>query len=401
MKNMPTRTAYIMIGLGGMVNLCLGAVYSYSVFRIPLEQALGIPTAVSGYPYMVFLSLFALTMPFAGFLLERIGPRSTAFIGGTLVAGGWFLAGFAGSITQVTLFYGVLGGIGVGIAYGVPLSLAARWFPQRPGLAAGITLLGFGMSPFITAPLAGFIIEQFGVLTAFRSMGIGFAVIITLCALPMYLPQAAAAGGHRGEGLAAKAMLKTPQFWGLWFCFTLGTIVGLTAIGITSPVAQSALGFSSGAAATAVSLMAVFNGIGRPIFGSLTDNFGIRRAAQSAFGLIVLASLLILLIWQIPDAPAWLRVSMFGISFAFLWLVLGGWLAIAPAATTQLFGRRYYSRNYGFVYTAYGAGAIIGTVSSGAMYELFASFQMVFVVLLGAGAVGLAVSARLLPGQPS
>lgn len=386
-----------MIILGAVVNLCLGAVYSYSVFRLPLEQELAINPAASGFPYMVFLAMFALTMPFAGFLLERIGPRATALTGGMLTAGGWLLAGYAGGIGQITLTYGVLGGIGVGITYGVPLALAARWFPQRPGLAAGITLLGFGMSPFVTAPLAGFLIETLGVLAAFRIMGVGFAAVITLCALPMHLPAAASHSTSQAAGVSPREMLRSTRFWGLWICFTLGTVVGLTAIGITSPVAQVAGGMSSAAAATAVSIMAIFNGIGRPLFGTLTDNIGIRRAAQTAFGVIAAAAALMLLVWQLPAEAAALRIVMFGTSFAGLWLVLGGWLAIAPAATTQMFGRRFYSRNYGFVYTAYGAGAIIGTVLSGALYDLFGGYQMLFAALLGAGIVGLLVSIKLLP----
>ncbi len=386
-----------MIILGALMNLCLGAVYSYSVFRIPLEQTLGVDPSMSGFPYMIFLAMFALTMPFAGFLLERIGPRATALTGGALVAAGWILAGFAGSIIQITLFYGVLGGIGVGIAYGVPLALASRWFPQRPGLAAGITLLGFGMSPFITAPIAGMITNNLGVLEAFRIIGIGFAVIITLCALPMHLPSGAAQEKTTREGIASKEMLRSPRFWGLWICFTLGTVVGLTAIGITSPVAQIAAGLSPAAAAAAVSLMAIANGVGRPLFGMLADNIGIRKAAQTAFGIITAAGGLMLLVWQLPADAELLRIIIFGASFTLLWLVLGGWLAIAPAATNQLFGRRFYTRNYGFVYTAYGAGAIIGTVMSGALYDLFGGYQMLFAAILGAGLIGILISARLLP----
>lgn len=395
MKTKPT--AIVMIALGALMNLCLGAVYSYSVFRIPLEKSLEIDPSVSGYPYMVFLAMFALTMPFAGFLLERIGPRRTALLGGTLVASGWLLAGFSGSIIQVTLAYGVLGGIGVGIAYGVPLALAARWFPDRPGLAAGITLLGFGMSPLITAPLSEIIIEQLGVLTAFRTLGIGFAAVIWLCALPMHVPTFSHAEAGTADGLGSKAMLKTPRFWGLWICFTLGTVVGLTAIGITSPVAQSAAGLSAGAAATAVSIMAIANGLGRPLFGMLTDHIGIRKSAQAAFAIIAAASGIMLLLWQLSDAAPALRVLLFALGFALFWLVLGGWLAIAPAATTQLFGRYFYSRNYGFVYTAYGAGAIIGTVASGALYDIFGGYQPIFLAMLAVGILGVALSAALLP----
>lgn len=386
-----------MVGFATLINLCLGSVYSYSVFRIPLEQALGADPATTGYPYMVFLCVFALTMPMAGFVLERLGPRITCIIGAALLGSGWVLAGSAANILAVSLSYGLLGGMGVGLSYGVPLAVAARWFPRHPGLFAGITLLGFGMSPFVTAPIASWLISSHGVMQSFRIMGIGFGIVIAVCALPLHLPSKNPHAIHRADGIGTRQMLSSPRFWGLWICFTLGTLVGLTMIGITSPVAQTLVGLPAAAAAAAVSMMAIANGIGRPIFGMLTDHLGIRKAAQIAFTVIIAAASGMLLQWVIPANALILRRTIFAVSFTMFWLVLGGWLSIAPAATNQLFGSRFYTRNYGFVYTAYGAGAVIGTLSSGLLYDFFGGYQMLFVSILFTGVLGFIISIRVLP----
>ncbi|THB62783.1 MAG: MFS transporter [Spirochaetaceae bacterium] len=390
--------AVFMIILGATMNLCLGSVYSFSIYRAPLAASLGIDTASSGYPYMVFLATFAFMMPLAGLILDRIGPRKAAMLGGVLMASGWILAGSADTILMVSLAYGLLGGCGVAIAYGVPLALAARWVPTRPGLAAGLALLGFGMSAFITAPLGNYLIGQYDVSVTFRIMGVLFGTVTLICAIPMHYPsQQDKKSAPQVAGIPPRQMLSSIKFWGLWLCFTLGTVVGLTMIGITGLAAQEFAGYSAAAAAAAVSLMAIANGIGRPLFGSIADSVGIRRAALLTYTIITVAALILLAAGTFTAADGLLRGVLFAAGFVFFWLILGGWLAIAPAATAQLFGRRYYSRNYGFVYTGYGAGAILGTQLSGIALRLPGGYQALFFGIVATGIIGLIMSSLLLP----
>ena len=158
----PEKGRWMLVILGMAINLCLGSIYSWSVFVGPLTnyftKDLGQVVSASEIllPFSVFLAFFAIAMPFTGKYIEKYGPRNITIIGGCLTGLGWLLSSFAGSVQWLYLFYGVIAGIGVGIAYGVPVAVAARWFPDRRGLAVGLTLLGFGFSALLTANIAGY-----------------------------------------------------------------------------------------------------------------------------------------------------------------------------------------------------------------------------------------------------
>jgi MFS family permease len=380
---------FVILGL--VINICLGTVYSWSVFKKPLEECLACSATQSGLPYMVFLAAFAFSMPFAGFFLERLGPRLTVIIGGLFVGCGWMISSWARNIQIVTLTYGLIAGMGVGITYGAPLAVAAKWFPEKKGLALGLTLVGFGLSPFVTAPLARYLIESGGVMSAFRILGMAFIAVIVLLALPLRFPKegevARKAGAKNAKpeiDIAPSGMLKTMQFYGLWFCYVIGTLAGLTVIGITSPFAQEVTMLTAGSAAIAASIFGIFNGIGRPIFGALTDRVGPKRSAIVAFLLIIVASILVLTLGHVRP--------IFYIAFAIFWMLLGGWLAIAPAATSAYFGLKNYSKNYGFMFTAYGVGALIGMPISGWLRDSMGSYTFTFYPVMGLAVVGLVVA---------
>ncbi|MFW5693855.1 MAG: OFA family MFS transporter [Alkalispirochaeta sp.] len=386
----------VYLALGMVLNMCLGTVYSWSVFRVPLESHFAVGSVASGLPYMIMIAVFSMTMPIGGLILKRIGPRRAALLGGLLLGGGWIVSSWAPTMGMVSLFWGGLGGMGVGVTYVVPLTMAHAWFPRHRGLAMGLVLGGFGMSPFVTAPVAELIIEHMGVRAAFRILGATFAVLIPALAASFHMPEPAV--GDAGAGSAAsrggatsridvspRLMVRTREFYALWLALLLGSIIGLGAIAITAPWAQRIVGLSGGAAALAVSVLAIFNGLGRPLFGFLTDHLGLRRTAISAFILTTLAS--ITLIMDTGNS-----LVSFVAAFSVFWLLLGGWLAIAPAATAVLFGAASYAQNYGIVFQAYGLGAVLGTLYSGRLNDLFGSYRAVLWPILGASLVGIAIS---------
>lgn len=394
-----------LVGIGIIVNACLGTVYSWSVFRAPLQEVLGITAAQSGLPYSVFLGAFAFSMPLGGALISRVGPRITLLAGGALVGLGWMIAGFAGSLPALVLSYGIIGGVGVGLAYGVPLAVAGSWFPDRRGLAMGLTLGGFGVSPFVTAPLAEFLIIRLGVQSAMTILGVGFVVIIPVL-VPVFrraaehdlagspgsdstLTDAAQGAAAAGPELPPAVMLRQRSFYGLWLCFFIGTLAGLTAIGMTASFGQDVAGMSAPAAAAAVSAFAVFNGLGRPLFGAVHDRLGTRGSVVLSFFLIAVAAVISLFAADGVMLP-------FFLGFGIFWLMLGGWLAIAPAATTRLFGAKNYARNYGIMYTAYGVGALIGGGVFSALYGRFGSYSPMFVFVLALCGVALVLALVLL-----
>ena len=225
--------------------------------------------------------------------------------------------------------------------------------------------------------------------------------MITVLALPLRFPkegELVCEGTHDKKNpsleLGVRQMFRTKQFYGLWLCMTIGTFTGLTAIAITSPLAQEVIKLDAKTAAFMVSLFALFNGIGRPIFGILTDKIGIAATAIASYLLIIGASILILLTGEGT-------VVLYVIAFALFWMILGGWLAIAPTATTLLYGVKNYSHNYGFVFTAYGCGAILGVLLSGTIKDMFGSYLNTFYVTIGLGILGMIVALLTLRTAPS
>ena len=391
------RWVFIALGLG--VSVCLGAVYAYSVFKTPLEELFDAGATQSNLPFMVILAVFALFTFFAGRFVESQGPRRVMIVGGIVIGSGWILTMFASSMTAVVLTYGVIGGAGVGIVYGAPIAVATRWFPDKKGLAVGLTILGFGISAVVTAPLARTLIAAFGPLKTFGIMGTGFILIIALFSMPMRFPAPGwkpegwippeIPGGGKAPSLTLAEMIRTPAFFGLYLCFTIGTTVGLMAIGISVPVGREVIGLEDGAAAAFVSFFALFNGGGRPLFGWLTDRIGARNTALISFTLIFLASMG--MHFSVPG-----HTVLYAACFACFWLCLGGWMALAPAATAAYFGVVTHAKNYGLMFSAYGVGAIIGGFISGNARDVFGSYRMAFGPTAALAVVGIILALTLL-----
>lgn len=370
---------WVFVFLGMVINMCLGAVYAYSVFKKPLEELFKIGATQGNLPYMIFLAMFALFTFFAGRFIDKYGPRKVMVIGGIVVGIGWILTYFASNITMVVITYGLIGGAGVGIVYGGPVSVATKWFPDKKGLAVGLSLLGFGASAFVTAPIAKNLILAYGPLSAFGLMGIGFLIVTVILSLPMKFPPA----GYKPKGwtppttaAGAKSyttgqMLKTSSFYGLWLCYIFGATAGLMAIGISAPVGREIIGLDASTAATLVMIFAIFNGIGRPIFGALTDKITSRWSAVLSFIIIFAASAMML-------SAGKGSVGLYAVAFCCFWLCLGGWLAIGPASTAAFFGLEGYAQKYGVVFSAYGLGAIIGGIISGSAKDVFGSYTKAF-----------------------
>lgn len=399
---------------GMIINLCLGSIYSYSVFKAPLQSHLeGLSSGLKlgamemQYPFMLFLACFAIAMPLTAKYIEKHGPRKVAMAGGLLCGLGWILASFSSSIWMLTILYGVIGGLGVGIAYNCPIAVSGRWFPDKRGLAVGLTVLGFGFSAFFTANIANWLIPAYGIVRTFQIFGIAFIILIALLAMPLtfppagwkpagWSPPAPKAGAAVACDLKREAMLKTNTFRGLWLCYFIGCLAGLMAISISADVAKEV-----GSEAVAALLMglsplgffAIFNGGGRPVFGTLNDKITPKNAAIVNFVLIVLASGILLMN---RSAPVYL------LSFAVLWGCLGGWLAIAPAATGSFFGMGDYPRCYGVVFSAYGAGAIVGPLLAGYIKDTQQNFIAVFPYIIVLALIGVAIAFTLLkPPKPA
>jgi OFA family oxalate/formate antiporter-like MFS transporter len=400
-----------LVALGLLINLCLGSIYSWSIFVTPLTDfftdTLGQQVTANDVllPFSVFLAFFAIAMPLTGTYLERWGPRRITIIGGILTGLGWLLASTVTSVQELYVVYGIIGGLGVGIAYGAPVAVAARWFPDRRGLAMGLTLLGFGFSAFITANVAGALIAAYGVMTTFRIFGVAFVILLVLLALPLrfpptgwkpvgWAPPAPAPGRVLACECNRRQMLRTGTFYGLWACYFIGCLAGLMAISIAKPVGTEVVQIDAALATALVGFFAIFNGGGRPVFGGLTDRINPRNTAMLTFVLIAFASLMM---WQVPG------IVTYVLAFAILWGCLGGWLAIAPTATGSFFGTCDYPRCYGVVFLAYGAGAIAGPQLAGFIKTSTGTYIGVFPYVAVLAAAGFVIAFLLMrpPAQAS
>ena len=391
---------WLLVIVGLLINVCLGSIYAFSIFRKPLESMWEITSSQSGYPFMVFLTVFAITMPLAGNLMARWGPRKTTMLGGLLVGTGWIAASFSPNIAILTLLYGVIGGAGVGIVYGCPIAVIAKWFPQKSGLAIGLTVMGFGVSALVMAPLMKIMIDHpgIGILQTFLYLGIALGIVILLLAQLLSFPPTGwiSAGTKLTVGIATtvastsdlnrQEMLKTRHFYALWATYTIGCLSGLMAVGIAFPVGTEIAKLNTTMAALAVSLFAVFNGLGRPLFGAMTDKLGPRYTAIISFAMILSVSLLVSFFEQG-------NTILYLFTFCILWMCLGGWLAIAPTSTGIFFGKKHYAQNYGVVFTAFGAGAILGTLISSNIKDITGSYLGIFPILAGLAILGMIIAA--------
>jgi len=389
------RWLFVVIGL--VMNVCLGAVYAYSIFLGPVKKAFNVSASMANLPFMVFLSFFAILMFFGGRIMEKLGPRKLIITGSIIVGLGWMLSSFAPNIWILTLTYGVIAGSVVGLVYGCPVATAARWFPDKKGLAVGLMLAGFGGSALITGKIASLMIPAVGLPTTFLYFGIVFGIVLVILGLPFRFPVAGwkpagwtpAAGSMAAADFMPADMIKTPTYWGLFFCFMIGSIAGLMAIGISKPVGSEIIKISGETAATLVGVFACFNAIGRPLFGFITDKLTARYATMINLAIILLVSILMI---KAGEGDT----NLYVISFVGFWLCLGGWLAIAPAATATFFGMKNYARNYGVVFFAYGLGAIIGGIISGQAKDVFGTYTVAFYPTAVLAVVGLVLAFVLL-----
>jgi MFS family permease len=395
----PSAGRWIFVLLGIVINMCMGAVYAYSVFKKPLEELFKVGSTQSNLPFMIFIAVFALFTFFAGRFIDKYGPRKVMIIGSIVVGIGWILTQFASSISMVILTYGIIAGAGVGLVYGAPIAVSTRWFPDKKGLAVGLTVMGFGMSAFVTAPIAKFCISTYGCLSTFGIMGTVFLIVQVILSIPMKFPPAGwvppgwkppkGAAGVAAKSFSTGQMLSTSSFYGLWLCYVIGTTAGLMAIGISAAVGKETIGLDTGTAATLVSVFAVFNGGGRPLFGWLTDKINPRNAAIISFVIIFLASVGMLMSGQGAS-------TLYTLSFCGFWLCLGGWLAIGPTTTATFFGVDGLAQKYGVVFSAYGLGAIIGGIISGSAKDAFGSYLVAFWPTAGMAVIGVVIALFLL-----
>jgi OFA family oxalate/formate antiporter-like MFS transporter len=356
----PPRAVYAAAAV--FLQILLGVLYSWSVFRPPLSELHGWSKAQTIAPYRFSMLAFAAGMIFAGFWQDRKGPRLVASAGGLLLALGCVFAGaFGHRLEALIAGYGIIAGLGMGFAYVTPIAMCVKWFPDRRGFIVGLAVMGFGVGPLLFGPLIESLIgndpsryaftipRTFYILAAVFLIGVVGAAQLYRVPPPGWHPP-----GWQGAARAAATLplapaeaLRTWQFPVLWIVYFLGTSVGLTAIGEASPLLREKAGpgtwLSAGAA---LGVMSVFNGLGRLGWGAISDRFS-RKTALLGMGAGSVAACLGFL--RTADSFAPLLAGLCLAAFCY-----GGYLALMPSLTADYFGARHVGANYGLLFSAWG-----------------------------------------------
>ncbi len=369
---MKTANRWVIAIAGVFLQIALGAVYAWSVFRIPLSKQFG--WSISQVTFTFTISIFVLGFAafFGGLWMNRKGPRIVALTGATLYGLGVFLASFsANKLWWLYLSYGVIGGIGLGLGYIVPVATLVKWFPDRRGLITGIAVGGFGAGALITAPVASRLIQLVGVLPTFAYLGVGYFIIAIIAALFMqnppegwqpegWTPTEKEVSQRAGHDFVLSEALKTWQWWVLWLILFLNTCAGIAVISQEAPIFQELTGVTAVVAGGMVGVASLGNGVGRVFWAWLSDL--ITRRATFAVMFIFQVGLF----WFLPSIT--MPSVMITITFIIL-MCYGGGFGTMPAFTADYFGPKNVGPIYGLMLTAWSFASVFGPLYIARMRE--------------------------------
>lgn len=368
------------------IHLSIGQAYAFSVFNLPLSRLRGLTESAPddwklttiGWIFSIAIVCLGLSAFTFGRWLEQAGPRKAMFAAACCFGGGFVVAAAGVQLHAfwlVMLGYGVIGGIGLGLGYISPVSTLIKWFPDRPGMATGLAIMGFGGGAMIGSPLAVALMERFksasslGVAEAFVVMGAAyfafmlFGVFTVRLPAPGWSPSGAAGSGIRravaaGGDVHVDQAIRTPQFWLLWTVLLLNVTAGIGVLGQASPMIQEMFPgtISAGAAAGFVGLLSLANMVGRFGWSSLSDHIGRKRTymVYFALGAVLYAS--------VPSTGRAGQVVLFVAFYAVIMSMYGGGFATIPAYLRDEFGTMHVGAIHGRLLTAWSLAGVAGPV---------------------------------------
>src|SRR5271154_3994621 len=364
------------------VHLCIGQAYAFSVFNLPMTKLIGITQSASedwkltqlGWIFSLAIFVLGTSAALLGRWVEESGPRKTMFAAALCFGGGFLISAFGVYLHNLWIIYfgyGVLGGVGLGLGYISPVSTLIKWFPDRPGMATGMAIMGFGGAAFIAAPLSVWLMAKFstpthvGVAETFIVIGLIYLCFMMVGAAIVRVPTP----GWAPEGYAAPAQpkplvttqhvyvydaLKTPQFWLIWWILCLNVTAGIGVLGQASAMSQEMFRgqITAVAAAGFVGLLSLFNMVGRFFWASTSDYIGRKNTYFCFFALGTV------LYCAVPWAGSIGSVSLFVLCFVVIMSMYGGGFATVPAYLKDMFGTRYVGAIHGWLITAWSAAGV-------------------------------------------
>jgi OFA family oxalate/formate antiporter-like MFS transporter len=387
---MKIHNRWVIAAAGVLMQVALGAVYAWSVFRVPLTRQFGWSTEEVTLTFTISIFVLGIAAFFGGLWQNRVGPRIVALTGGILYGVGVFLASFsANGLWWLYLSYGLIGGIGLGLSYIIPVAVLVKWFPDRRGLITGIAVGGFGAGALITAPVATRLIQGVGVLSTFAYLGIAYLIVTVVAAFFMqnppdgwrpqgWTPTASQTSQRAGSDYTLGEALRTWQWYALWLLLFLNTFAGISIISQEAPIFQELLKVSAITAASMVGIASIGNALGR-VFWAWASDLLTRRTT-----FFVMFVLQVLLFWLLPGIATVTVMSM--ITFVVL-MCYGGGFGTMPAFAADYFGSKNVGPIYGLMLTAWGVASAVGPLLIAYMRESTGSYRGALHVIAGVMAV--------------
>lgn len=386
----------VLIG-STVILLCTGAIYAFSVFAGPLSAAKHWSMPEIMMAFTINSAVAPIPMILGGFFTDRGLAKWSITAGGIMFGLGFFLSGMATSPSMLYLTYGLLAGIGQGLAYSGCLSNTIKLFPDKKGLAAGIITAGMGGAAIIAAPIANALIQSHDVTFAFRTLGIAYMVIVVLASLliksaPTPAPAAPSGPANGGAPVAGPAMvnknwvamLKTPIFYIIFFMMFTGAFSGLMIAANASVIGQQMFALTPTAAAFYVSLYSLSNCLGRVIWGTVSDKLGRNNTLYIILSAIILAFVLLVNLSS---------VAGFAISIIILGICFGGVMGVHPPLVMENYGPINQGVNYGIVFCGYSLAAFFAPkIAVSIAKNNNGNFSNAFYVAIAVAAVGLVLN---------
>lgn len=376
----------VLSGIG--INLAFGVLYAWSIFAGRLQDSLGWSKTESALPYTVAIIMFAIMMIPAGSLQDKFGPRIITTIGGLLIGIGCILAGSLTTLPGLIFSFGILAGSGIGLGYAATTPAAVKWFqPEKKGLITGLVVGGFGLAPLYIVPLSKYLISTYDIFASFRILGIFFLIITLPLAQFVKNPETISTSNKSANkksnsfDLDFKQMIKTKEFYMLWFMFFAGATGGLMTIGGLKSIVKVSLGES--AAFQLVAFAAIANALGRPVAGNISQKLG---RGKTMTLLYILQATSLFLFHSLNS-----YIAVFAAA-CMIYFSYGAMLSVFPSACSDNYGTKNLGLNYGIMFSAWGVGGIVGPIIGGKIADVTGSYSLAFsiagVVLIIAAFVG-------------
>lgn len=368
------------------MQVALGAVYAWSVFREALTQEYGASVSAVNFTFSITILALGFAAFFGGLWMGRSGPRIVAITAGVLYGAGILLASLAqGSLTVLYLTYGLIAGVGIGLGYIVPVATLIKWFPDKRGFITGIAVAGFGGGAFVTAFIAKALVSSFGVFTTFSILGIVYLVMVVGAALFMknppagwkpegWEPETSEGGDRSGVDYELGDAVKSWQWYALWALLFLNVTAGISIIVEAAPMAQEIAGVNATVAAGLVSIISIANALGRFGWAWLSDAIGRKWV------FFVMFLLQAVLFFLLPLVGVYFLLAI--LSFIIV-SCYGGGFGTMPAFAADYFGPANVGKIYGLMLTAWGFGGVLGPLLISYILDTSGSYTLAFYIIAG------------------